>query len=209
MDTLDSRLLSTTDCFGRRFREAGSYTYGLSATPQSCSPLQQDQFEIEVTRQESPAGAGRQHDVTVTFEGGRFVADPPQLRVSQGDVILWNAPEPSTPAFAVHGEGDRYFSNASMSDECLYSHAFGVAGEYVWKDANGGGLTGMVIVKDLDLSDPKNCERWTASLEEGSVVVVEGDRAEPPEVEILTGQTVFWAVSKASGITVTDERLAD
>jgi plastocyanin len=209
MDTLDSRLLGTTDCFGQRFANVGFYTYGLSATPQSCRPLQRERFDIEVTGHGSPEGEGQQHDVTVKFEDGSFVADPPQLVVSPGDVVLWNAPDPSTPAYAVHGEGERSFGNTSMTDECLYSHAFGVAGEYAWRDANGGGLTGKVTVKDLDLSDAKECERWTTALEEGSVVVIEGDRAEPSEIEILTGQTVFWAVSKANGITVTDERFAD
>jgi len=207
METLDSRLLRTTDCFGQRFSRTGSYTYGLSATPQPCRPFQDEQFGIEVAGHESREGEGRQHDVTVRFESGRFVADPPQLRVSPGDVVLWNAPDASTPGFAVHGEGEHPFSSASLSNECLFSHAFGVAGEYAWKDANGSGLEGRVVVKDLDLTDPKNCERWTASLEEGVVVVVEGDSTKPSEVEILTGQTVFWAVAKGRGVTITDERL--
>jgi plastocyanin len=207
METLDSRLLGTTDCFGQRFSRAGAYTYGLNATPQPCRPLQDEQFGIEVAGNEAPDGEGRQHDVTVRFEGGRLVADPPKLRVAPGDVVLWNAPDTSTPGFAVHGEGEQSFSSASLSNECLFSHAFGVAGDYSWKDANGSGLGGRVVVKDLDPTDPKECERWMAALEEGVVIVVEGDSANPSEVEILTGQTVFWAVAKAPGITVTDERL--
>jgi plastocyanin len=208
MDTLDSRLLSTTDCFGRRFARAGAYMYELSGIPEPCRPFRpDDRFEVEVGGPEAKEGQGRQHDVAVRFEGGRFVADPPQLRISPGDVVLWNAPDPGTPPYAVHGEGEQGFSSAAMSGECVYSHAFGVAGEYEWRTADGGGLRGRVVVSDMDLSDPGECERWTAALEEGTVVMIDGDRADPDDVRILTGQTVFWAIVRGDGITITDERV--
>ena len=63
---------------------------------------------------------------------------------------------------------------------------------------------GHVVVRDMDVSDPKQCEAWTAGLERPTVIVVEADRADPTEVEVTTGQTVFWAVAKAPGITITD-----
>jgi hypothetical protein len=37
--------------------------------------------------------------------------------------------------------------------------------------------------------------------------MISDNEAQPPEVEILTGQTVFFAVTKSKGISVTDERL--
>jgi hypothetical protein len=40
------------------------------------------------------------------------------------------------------------------------------------------------------------------------VVVIDGDRAEPADVEILAGQTVFFAVSASEGMTVTERQLA-
>ena len=122
--------------------------------------------------------------------------------------MLWNAPDPGTPPYAVHGEGEQEFSSAAMSGECGYSHAFGVAEEYEWRTADGGGLPGRVVVSDLDLSDPRECDRWMAAVEEGTVVAIDDDRADPDEVRILTGQAVFWAIVKGEGITITDERVA-
>src|SRR5207244_11665388 len=102
------------------------YAYELSGSPVPCRPFRQDQYQIEVAGR-GGEGKGRQHDVSVRFEGGHFVADPPQLRISPGDIVLWNAPDPGTPGFAVPGEGDQAFSSAAMSAECVYSHAFGMA----------------------------------------------------------------------------------
>jgi hypothetical protein len=44
------------------------------------------------------------------------------------------------------------------------------------------------------------------ALSQGALVTIKG-RAEPQQVEIVTGQTVFFAVVDAPGITITDQRL--
>jgi hypothetical protein len=44
-------------------------------------------------------------------------------------------------------------------------------------------------------------------LSKGTVVTIADDRAAPADVEIVTGQTVFFAVTKSRGISITDERL--
>jgi hypothetical protein len=41
----------------------------------------------------------------------------------------------------------------------------------------------------------------------GALVTSKG-KADPRQVEILTGQTVFFAVVEAPGITITDQRLS-
>jgi len=50
---------------------------------------------------------------------------------------------------------------------------------------------------------------WMEALARGTLVVIEGDRADPSEVSVLAGQTVFFAVSAADGITITDARLIE
>jgi len=44
-------------------------------------------------------------------------------------------------------------------------------------------------------------------LAKGTVVLIRGDKIEPAQVEISVGQTIFFAVEKADGITITDRRL--
>ena len=46
-----------------------------------------------------------------------------------------------------------------------------------------------------------------AVLWKGTMVLLCGQQADPSTVEIFTGQTVYFAVEKAAGITITDERL--
>ncbi len=67
-------------------------------------------------------------------------------------------------------------------------------------------IGGRVVVKDLDTKSKEDCEKWMRSLTEGALVTIKG-RAEPQEVEVLTGQTVFFAVVDAPGITITDRRV--
>jgi hypothetical protein len=62
------------------------------------------------------------------------------------------------------------------------------------------------VVKDLDTKSQKDCEKWMKALSQGALVTIKG-RAEPQQVEIVTGQTVFFAVVDAPGITITDQRL--
>ena len=53
----------------------------------------------------------------------------------------------------------------------------------------------------------KACRRWADSLDKALVVTVEAQMAIPEGLDVLTGQTVFWAITNASEISVTDERL--
>jgi hypothetical protein len=75
-------------------------------------------------------------------------------------------------------------------------------------DAHGGRLRGEVNVRNLEVRHPEDCKKWLDTLSKGTLIKVAGDRCEPERVEILAGQTVFWAVEKAAGISITDSRLA-
>ena len=204
---LDSRTLDYVDCFAQRFTSTGSINYRLSSAPLPCPLPDSDVFTIEV-REGDEGAEGRQHDVTVRVKDGGLVAEPPQLTIQQQDVVLWNASDASTPGFAVQGDGEGFsFNSAALRSECLYSHAFLTPGDVKWVDANGGPTSGTILVRTIDSSDPEACREWAGSLEKALVVTVEGGTVTPERLEVLTGQTVFWAIARANNISITDERL--
>ncbi len=212
MDTLDSRSLRYTDTYSQRFGAPGLVRYGLSSSALACLPLDDEEtFEIEVSQTgRRPRRDAVQHDVTVRSIQGRLVADPERLAIEVGDIVMWHAPDAETPAFAVRGEGDRSkFNSTSLAAEALYSHAFGTPGTYRWTDANGRKLGGEVRVGSLDTNNREECDRWIKELQKGELITIEGDQVRPKSVKILAGQTVFWAVVKSPGITITDETLVE
>jgi plastocyanin len=202
VSTLDSRALTYVNTFGRRFGEAGRVRYRLVSGAVGCQPAREDlPFAIEVAE----GNGGEQHDVTVRLEGDRLVADPPQLKTVAGDVVLWHSPSASAPAYVVQGESPSgTFDSSSLTSDSLYTHAFGTAGEFEWTDAIGRSVSGVVKVGTLESDDRNQCREWMEALERGTLVVIERDRAEPREVSILAGQTVFFAVTASEGVTVTD-----
>jgi hypothetical protein len=104
--------------------------------------------------------------------------------------------------------GDReFFSSARLVNESGYAHAFGIAGEYSWADAYGSGLQGTVKVVDPVCSSKEELAQWQDRLAIGELVMITGNEADPAEVEIMTGQTVYFAVTKAPGISISDSRL--
>jgi plastocyanin len=205
LSTLDSRSLTYVNTFGRRFGEPGQVRYRLVTAPVTCQPAHDLPFTIEVAREEG----GEQQDVTVHLKGDALVAEPPQLSIAAGDLVLWHSLA-STPGYAVQGESEKgQFDSSSLTSETLYTHAFGVPGAYEWTDAVNRSVSGVVNVGSLDSGDPKQCREWMEALARGTLVVIEGDRADPSEVSVLAGQTVFFAVSAAEGITITDARLIE
>ena len=207
MDTLDSRILGYVDCFARRFAKAGSVRYGITSASVRCDLHDDDAFVIEVRERREPGEEGAQHDVTVKMKGGRFSVDPAKLSIEAGDVVMWHGASSAVPGFIVQGQaGDQRFSSASLDAESLFTHAFGVPGTYEWGDTGQSDIGGRIVVKDLDTESKEDCEKWMRALSQGALVTIKG-RAEPQQVEIVTGQTVFFAVVDAPGITITDQRL--
>ena len=210
MNDLDSRSMRYTDCYMQKFSTLGTIYYQLTTAAGTCLPVDTDSaFTIEITERYSGSSReGRQHNVTISRKGNQLIAEPAHLKIEAGDAVLWHTPDATITNWMVRGEGDAgSFSSSAMTVDALYTHAFGTPGEYEWVDANHGQVSGTVIVRSLDSRDPEQCRDWFASLEQGTVVLVDGDRAEPSKLEILAGQTVFWAVQKADGISITDARL--
>jgi plastocyanin len=204
VSSLDSRHLSYVNTFGRRFGEPGRIRYRLVSAAVVCQPADDEYpFTIEVAE-----GKGaEQHNVTVHLRGNRLVADPEELKIVAGDLVLWHSLAP-TPGYAVVGECETgLFDSSSLTSETLYTHAFGVPGDYEWADAIKRSVSGVVRVTSLEPGDRKQCREWMEALGEGTVVVIDREQSEPAEVSILAGQTVFFAVAAADGITITDTRL--
>ena len=206
MTMLDSRRMTYLNCFGQKFSKPGTYRYRIASS--STRGLERDaRFTIEVKPAASPAEA-QQHDVAVRLEGRELVADPPSVSINAGDLVLWNTPDSSIAGYVIEGEGSGWsFSSANLTKEALYTHAFGLPGTYRWLDAHHRKLGGVVEVVSPKADAPESSRKWLASLGSPTVISIRGEHADPERVEILTGQTVGWAIEEASGISVTDASL--
>jgi hypothetical protein len=204
MDSFDSRALRLTDCYGQRFMRPGVFHYNILP---AFSGLMSDQrpFVIEVVEAREKKEMA-QHSVVIRADKGRFRPERNKLVIEATDLVLWYCPEQKAMPYAVVGDKE-FFASSRLVNECGYSHAFGVAGEYAWVDAYGSGAGGVVRVKDPGCKSEADIQRWREMLAEGALVTVTGDRAEPQEVEIVTGQTVYFAITKGPGISITDKRL--
>jgi plastocyanin len=206
MTTLDSRLLHVTDCFAHRFSTPGTFRYDVSPLPSMLASRGHEGEEGEgpqVVVVESE-GAQRQHHVRVSVARGRLTVSPRRLEVSAGDLVCWSADHSVTTGYVVRGRiGSESVDSAELHHESVFTHAFGVAGDVEWVDARGSGLRGLVRVVHPDEKDGRRAA-WAASIGQGTLIQVRGQRAEPSDVEILVGQTVFWSIEDAPGVTITD-----
>ncbi len=206
MHSLDSRSLHYVDCYAQRFAEPGTVRYELTTPAGVCLPLGSETFTIDIA--EAPRRKGVQHTVAVRRVEGALRPDPEHLQIEAGDMVLWNTPDAAVAGYVVRGEGaGGGFDSSSLRHEAVYTHAFGLPGVYHWLDAHGSGVAGEIVVEALDCRDAKTAARWRKALQSGSLVTIRGESARPRRIEILTGQTVFWAVEQADGISITDARL--
>jgi len=211
MDTLDSRILRYTDCFAQKFTTLGTIRYWITSPAGHYLPEEQDStFVVEV---KAGGGArGQQHNVVVTYKDRHFIADPSKLEIVAGDCVLWHTPDTSAPGFIVFGEGETVaFNSSAITTEALYTHAFGLPGEYRWADANGGPAKGIVKVtlpKPIGAESPKEIRKnFLKTLSQPTVIRIRDDRVEPDNVQVTVGQTVFWAVERSSGLAIADIHL--
>jgi plastocyanin len=210
MNALDSRLLQFTDCFAHRFSTPGSFRYDVSPLPSMLAPRgshdsqdDEDDDDPRVVVVETE-GSQRQHHVRVSRVRGRLTVLSRRLEVSAGDLVCWSADHSVTTGYVVRGRlGSESVDSAELHHESVFTHAFGVAGDVEWADAGGSGLRGRVRVVHPDDKDERRT-RWAASIGQGTLVRVRGQQAEPADVEVLVGQTVFWSVEDAPGVTITD-----
>jgi plastocyanin len=204
-DSLDSRALRLTDCYAQRFMKAGTYPYHVLPVPGRC--VAERPFTVRVGERITKEPM-KQHRVAVRSEAGRFRAEPSEVVIEAGDLVLWNCTDAQALPYIIVGEKP-FFASNRLTNESGYSHAFAAAGEYRWRDAYGSGAAGTIRVRMPDCGEHSGYERWQKSLATGTLVTVTEARAEPAEIEIALGQTVFFAITKGPGISITDERLLD
>lgn len=207
MNVLDSRFLQVGDCFVQKFSKTGMYKYIVSIGAASCMSVDDAVNEIAV-KSTKEDGKAQQHNIVVKQKGTALVAEPSHIEIQEGDMILWYTIETSVQGFAVVGEDKNgTFSSVSLSNEAIYTHPFGTPGIYEWANAYNGRVHGTVAVKNVDTYQPQDCRKLIEQLGKGTLIKVTGYSVEPDKIEILTGQTVFWAIEKSTGITITDTRL--
>ena len=204
IDTFDSRALRRTDGYGQRFMSPGSYRYGLVAAGPG-PVITGHHYSVDVLPSAEADPSMHQHNIVVTTDGTRFTPDNDAVTIEEGDLVMWNCPHATTTPFTVVGD-QPFFDSSLLTNECGFSHAFGSPGVYRWIDANGSGIGGVVRVTNPECSTPDDFRRWRESLTAGTLVMIADGQAEPAEVKIVTGQTVYFAVMTGPGITITDAR---
>ncbi len=207
MTSLDSRALRYTDCYARLFATPGEARYSITTTAGMPFAFEPDQFVINV-KEGPPSREGEQHMVTVRRAGRGFAVEPSSLDIVAGDSVMWHAPDSTLMGFAVRGkDAAGEFDSRGLEASVVYTHAFGTPGEIAWVDANGSGIGGVVYVRPPAGQDRALTREWAQRVTDGVLVVISGDRVDPPKLEVDIGQTVFFAVEKARGITITDRTL--
>jgi plastocyanin len=225
---LDSRALRRVDCYGQRFMKPGEYRYAL--VPAGTGDAAFDApFVVVVLDGEGKEGGKEgdkdtgkdertddveardergfgQANVVVRADGKRLVAEPATVTVHVGDMVLWNSPDDRP--FAVRGAKE-FFGSDRLVNESGYSHVFAVPGEVRWTDAYGSGLGGVVRVAEPKVGSMKELDAWRSRLAEGHAVIVADGRAEPAELDVVLGQTVFFVVTEGPGVSITDAALLD
>jgi plastocyanin len=210
MNSLDSRLLQHGDTFAQKFSRAGQYNYDFGLPGLGQLEKGKGRFTIDVKESADKNREPQQHFVLVRQEQGSrtLEASPRELSLEAGDVVLWSAAESTVPGFSVVGQAEKdSFSSAALTREAVYTHAFGNAGVFAWEDAKDRRIAGKVTVKDAETKTKDEMERYRGQLAEGVVVVISGGKVSPSDVNIIVGQTVFFAVEKGEGISITDTRL--
>ncbi|WP_051953438.1 hypothetical protein [Methylocapsa aurea] len=206
LNQLDSRALGRANCYAQRFMKAGLYRYNVA--PAHGQALSTD-YPFTVRVEESGKKTDMaQHSLHVSQQGKKFVVENANVTIKVGDMVVWNGGSGALTPFAVVGEDD-FFSSYRMVNECGFSHAFGAAGEYHWVDAHGSSLSGIVRVRNPECSSGEQLKRWRQSLAEGALVMIADGKPDQGEVDIVIGQTVFFAIVKGPGISITDVRLLD
>jgi len=204
LNTLDSRALQRADCYGQRFMKAGDYSYNI--VPAHGALISTDRPFMVRVRDGGTKSGMKQYNVPIKSCAGKFEVPDPELVIHVGDMVLWNCNDRNALPYAVVGHHE-FFSSNRLVNESGFSHAFGTAGDYHWIDAHGSGVTGVVRVKDPACKSEEDLKRWRKTLAKGTLVTISDRNVEPSEVEIETGQTVFFLVTKGPGISITDWRL--
>jgi plastocyanin len=210
MHTLDSRSLRLGDCFGQRFPVPGEVRYFVS--PGELVPSAGSRSEGGYLINVLPAASGKdvaQHNVVVSLKDGSLTVSPEKLEIRAGDGVLWHTTDPAVNGFHVAGAGPKFhFNSASIQDDALYTHVFGVPGRYEWLDPNGSGISGTINVETFAAKSARERDQWFEILKKPGAIKIKGKSSSPASVKIVVGQTVFWSISDSPGVAIIDKRFS-
>jgi plastocyanin len=207
MNELDSRYLRPGDTFAQRFIKAGTYHYTVGIAGSLATAGHDAPFTLTVT---AKAGAAPQtHYVTVDYASGSFTATPAQLQINEGDAVLWSSTAAAAPGFSVCGQSnDERFDSAEIHANGMYSHAFGMTGEFEWCDPRERKLHGTIAVEAHPVCRThEDRQAYTHKLSQATLIMIDHGHVRPRNVKITVGQTVFFAVKSAAGISIVDKNL--
>jgi len=208
VDLFDSRALRYIDCYGQRFMREGTYRYHvLSRQEQGLASREPCTIKVGPRKGEGKNGSKMsQHTVSLRWKKGRFSSGSDELEIEVGDIVLWNCPDPAAPPYEIVGDQE-FFASARMVNECGFTHAFGTPGSYAWADAHGSKLGGVVHVKEVSCASRDDLAQWQQRLSKAALVMIADGKVQPPEIEIVAGQTVYFAIVTCKGMSITDKRL--
>lgn len=200
----DSRTIGQADTYGQRFMREGKYPYGVVIAP--CGDMDSSYpFTVEVV-DNSDNSKMQQQSVELVYGDRSFRPDTDEVKIKVGDLVTWTCRQPNAPPFEVISATD-FFSSARLVNESGYAHAFGSPGDYEWMDAYGSGLRGVVRVHQPEVHDKDALASWRSQLSKGALVTIAESEAEPSQLDIVVGQTVYFAVTKCPGVSITDVRI--
>jgi hypothetical protein len=164
-----------------------------------------------LVREPTSGDAMQQRTVRLAYDGRGFVPDQTEVVIDAGDLVLWNCTQAPVGCEIVGDKG--FFRSSALTNECGYSHAFGMPGDYEWGDAHGHAhgheIHGVVHVLTPDRRNDEDLRSWRERLATPTLVTIIDAEVDTPEVTVEVGQTVFFAVVRGPGLSITDQRILD
>jgi hypothetical protein len=198
MGDINSQMLQYGDVFLLRASTAGTIIYRLF----DHSHIFQDSEAFRITVTPPPPGPRipQAHGIEVTAVDLKLRPSLPTLTVVGGDILMWHSLDPQFPPIYVKSEGgsDLPFDSRDLTNGTSYKHLFGTEGTHHWKDLRDGTIKGAVHVRAPSRVEGDSFyeyqSRWSQQLASGTIITIDKDKVDKPNVSIAPGQSVFWAV---------------
>ncbi|HEY4934900.1 MAG TPA: hypothetical protein VII23_25300 [Terriglobales bacterium] len=204
MDFLNSQHLTSHDSFVHLFSDAGDFTYFASVSDY----VQGKQGTITVQKAETAVGKGKQHEVVFHWDKSTrgFVPREEDMKksIQTNDFVLFRfcRAEPGQPTCFILGHrGDKKveFDSRHLRTQQAFMHFFLTAGEHSYRLGRGTYQVSVTDHRDLEV------EEHQKRASQAVVIVVSGDQPSPKHANIVTGQTVIWAVEKGENVSIEDQ----
>ena len=101
MNVLDSRFLRIGDSYSQKFSKPGRFKYAITYGGISCISVDEFIYTIIVKHITQNDSKPVQHNVIVQRAGKSIVAQPTNLEINQGDMVLWYTTDTNVEGFAV------------------------------------------------------------------------------------------------------------